>query len=104
MQCQDAEALGRDVKADDLRQMFLAMTEEVGDFCPCIRLLVSSDANVFVTTEQLEIAALSLKAFLLPSSCRNRSTISSRIAGTGDHCKTCRSASQYEDFDAHALS
>lgn len=40
MQCQDAEALGRDVKADDLRQMFLAMTEEVRvfllvSFCCC---------------------------------------------------------------------
>eukprot|EP00850_Spirogloea_muscicola_P018046 SM000161S02428 [mRNA] locus=s161:136860:144224:- [translate_table: standard] len=29
MSCQMSEALGQDVKADDLRQMFLAMTEEV---------------------------------------------------------------------------
>lgn len=29
MQCQNADALPKDVKADDLRQMFLAMTEEV---------------------------------------------------------------------------
>jgi hypothetical protein len=29
MQCQNADALAKDVKADDLRQMFLAMTEEV---------------------------------------------------------------------------
>uniref|UniRef100_A0A7I4B6T2 Putative GTP diphosphokinase RSH1, chloroplastic n=1 Tax=Physcomitrium patens TaxID=3218 RepID=A0A7I4B6T2_PHYPA len=29
MQCQNSDSLGKDVKADDLRQMFLAMTEEV---------------------------------------------------------------------------
>ncbi len=29
MKCQDADLVARDVKADDLRQMFLAMTEEV---------------------------------------------------------------------------
>lgn len=29
MQCPNSEAVTRDVKADDLRQMFLAMTEEV---------------------------------------------------------------------------
>lgn len=34
MQCRDEEALARDVKADDLRQMFLAMTEEVSVFTP----------------------------------------------------------------------
>lgn len=34
MQCQDKEAIARDVKADDLRQMFLAMTEEVSVFTP----------------------------------------------------------------------
>jgi len=28
MQCQNADTLAKDVKADDLRQMFLAMTEE----------------------------------------------------------------------------
>jgi GTP pyrophosphokinase len=75
MQCQDAEALGRDVKADDLRQMFLAMTEEVRFSSSYSSSgVMMSDANIYLITKQFEIATLFLKAFLLPPSCRNRST------------------------------
>lgn len=39
MQCQNADSLARDVKADDLRQMFLAMTEEVCSLPGCFCLI-----------------------------------------------------------------
>lgn len=43
MQCQNSDKLAKDVKADDLRQMFLAMTEEVGYLflvCLCDMIIV----------------------------------------------------------------
>ena len=43
MQCQNADSLARDVKADDLRQMFLAMTEEV---CSLSALLFLSNLHI----------------------------------------------------------
>lgn len=65
-ECALRSRLGRDVKVDDLRQMFLAMAEEVRFFSSSYGVMMSH-ANIYLKTKQFENAALLLKVFLLPS-------------------------------------
>ena len=53
MQCQNADALAKDVKADDLRQMFLAMTEEVRHLL--VSLFSCGDGRYKCLSEKLAI-------------------------------------------------